>query len=42
MWVSKMGEGSQKVQTASYEVNISHKEVMYSKVTTINNAILHI
>lgn len=35
-----MVEGGQKVQTSSYKVNPG--DVMYSMMTIVNNAILHI
>ena len=37
----KMGEGSQKVQTSSYETNKSW-DIMNSIVTIVHNSILHI
>lgn len=37
MW--KMGEWDQKAQTSSYKV--SHRDIMYSMVTAVNNTVLH-
>ena len=36
----KLGEGGQKVQTSSYKISKSW-DVIYSMVTTANNAILY-
>ena len=35
-----MGEGGQNVHTSGYK--ISHKDTVYSIVTTVNNATIHI
>ena len=37
---SEMGEGGQNVHTSGYK--ISHKDTVYSMVTTVNNATIHI
>lgn len=36
----RLGEGDQKVETSSYK--ISHGNIMYNVVTTINNTVLYI
>ena len=38
--LGKTGERSQKAQTSSYK--ISHRDVVYSIVTILNNTVLHI
>ena len=38
--VGKTSGGSQKLQTSGYKV--SHKGVMYSVVTIVNNAVLYV
>lgn len=37
---SEMGEEDQNVHTSRYKV--SHEDIMYSMVPTVNNAIIHI
>lgn len=39
MEVKLKGKGGQKEQTSSYK--LSHRDVMYSMVTIINNTTLH-
>ena len=38
--MKEMGEGGQNVHTSGYK--ISHKDTVYSIVTTVNNATIHI
>lgn len=37
----KISEGGQKIKTSSYKLK-SHADVVYNRVTRINNTVLHI